>query len=575
MVREVLAGRGIPLFRNRKFGAFAALSQGRSWQGGLDSSTTERLVVTTWLRCAVVLGLVSVLFVSLPLSGNAQAPDEVVDAETLVPPLPKSVTDRIPDLQQRHLWIPNDAPWPWNMTAAQGSYKNSNGGTAFVQCLIEVGSDNPNWAQEDMRYTRWAGGARCNIQMQAITGTSRLYQWNGANGTGPQVDSVAIGAQTEVPPDHGSGWQAYGLDYYNRTSNTQYLQIKVEVTLEIKTFTDARWNSYPQACTRDASNGRVLRCELWSVPFQHAPYPCPTPEGKVGMQPGGCVSVCPAPYVGVDSDCATLGEILEDVLAPTAAIQHPWDYYRALIGDADDGASQTVEGQEDAVDDSDPVSDVLQGAADDINDDSELTDEQIWAGHEANVQAIEAAGGPPETLLYPDGSGSSIRLVERRTMRSDDSSSSVPGGYNLNDKEREYCKNHIVYCLEIDSAREYAFAFRDKYYQGKYRKDGYKGNAYLHCTWIGVSAVSVPDDEARHFGELHESGPRPPGRSPERHRLHKLMDLHNNNEGIYYQTQTSGSVKRRSNKTSRRCRNNANDGTLWRIRPRPPNFPTE
>ena len=265
-----------------------------------------------WLRCALVVSLIGSALGSLPSSATAQT-EAVIDPETVGPPLPRVpsyLSSQLPSVgpQPDHPWVPNDAPWPWNMIAAQGSYKNSNGGTAFVQCLTEVGSDNPNWEQEDMRYTRWAGGSRCNIQMQAITGTSRLYQWNGASGTGPQVDSVAIGAQTEVPPGYGSGWQAYGLDYYNRTSDSQYLQIKVEVTLEIKTFTEARWNSYTQACERDTANGRILRCELWSVPFQHAPYPCgPVFGSSQGVQPVcASTSPCPSGQVGVDGQCLNL-----------------------------------------------------------------------------------------------------------------------------------------------------------------------------------------------------------------------------------------------------------------------------
>lgn len=237
---------------------------------------------------AFLTAVAAILAVGSSLASAQDNP--VVDPGSAVPPTPQvpgPVTEWLPEPDTRHLWIPNDAPWPWNWSAAMGSYKKANGSTNFVTCLIEVGSDNPNWWQEDMRYTRWAGGARCNIQMRGITGSAELRQWNGLQPSS-QVHTATIGAQQEVPPERGGGWQAYALDYYTRTSNSQFLQIHVWVTLEIETFVDARWNSYPIDCVRDVNNGRILRCELWSPIFQHAPYPCPSP--KTGIQPGGCVT---------------------------------------------------------------------------------------------------------------------------------------------------------------------------------------------------------------------------------------------------------------------------------------------
>lgn len=270
----------------------------------------------------LLAAIAAVLVVGSSAASGQENP--VVDPDTMVPatPDPGWLGRWLPEPQQRHLWIPNDATWPWNMTAAQGSYKNASGGTSFVQCLIEVGSDNPYWYDENMLYTRWAGGARCNLQMVQISGTSRLYQWNGVNPSF-QVDSIAIGAQTQVPPGHGSGWQAYGLDYYTRTSNSQYLQIKVEVALE---HSQGWWNSYPKSCERDVNNGRILRCELWSPPFQHPPYPCPTQAGKVGVQPGGCVTspeMCASPYTGVQPSCINPQEEIEDLTAEPDALPAP------------------------------------------------------------------------------------------------------------------------------------------------------------------------------------------------------------------------------------------------------------
>jgi len=147
-----------------------------------------------------------------------------------------------------------------------------------------VASDNPYWYEENMRYTRYAGGARCNVQMQAITGSVELRQWNGLEPSFP-VDSATIGAQLAVPPGYGSGWQAYAQKYYTRTSDAQNLQIHLTVTLEIPAKTGARWNTVPNACERDA-NIRIIHCQLWSPPFRHAPYPCP--NGRVGAQDTGC-----------------------------------------------------------------------------------------------------------------------------------------------------------------------------------------------------------------------------------------------------------------------------------------------
>jgi hypothetical protein len=255
---------------------------------------------------AVAVAITTLSLVAGP--AGAQEPGDE-DVPTVLPTVPREATDRLPepgDLQQRHPWVPNDAPWPWNMSIAQGSWQNSNSSITTIYCGPTVASQNPYWWQENLRYTQFTGGARCNVQMRAITGIARLYQWNGPNGAGAQLASATIGSQHAVPPGHGSGWQAYAEGYYNRTSDAQNLQIHLSVTLEIQPWgTGARWNTVPNSCTRDA-NIRIIHCELWSVPFRFAPYSCPSP--RVGLQPlcngvPGVPQPCPPPSVGILPNC--------------------------------------------------------------------------------------------------------------------------------------------------------------------------------------------------------------------------------------------------------------------------------
>ena len=267
--------------------------------------------MSRWPRCASFLVAVA-LTVGSGMSATAVAQEDPTENPTIVlPPVPKEVGDRLPDdPQQRHPWVPNDAPWPWNMSIVQGSWQNPNSSITPVYCGPTVASQNPYWWQENLRYTQFSGGARCNVQMQSITGAAHLLQWNGPGASTPELTSAPIGSQHAVPAGYGSGWQAYAYGYYTRTSDDQNLQIRLDVRLELPPYGTsngpARWNTVPNNCTRDA-NIRVVHCQLFSVPFRYAPYPCPS--GRAGVQPVDCVSSpqpCPSPQIGMQPYCITL-----------------------------------------------------------------------------------------------------------------------------------------------------------------------------------------------------------------------------------------------------------------------------
>jgi len=543
-------------------------------------TTCRRLAFALCLIALALVGTTAVAIAQeLPVSPPAPG---VLDPESVQPVVPYSVGEQlaargedIDDLSRRHPWVPDNAPFPLNFGYVQGSWTNPDGSSFVVYCLTDVAAEHPLWYQENVLRTAVSGGVRCNARLNeayggGITGTVRSITFPG----GYTLASAPLGAQHQVPEGQGSGWQAYGTATFDRANKSSSQQVKLEVRIELPVIPGAKnvgWNSH-RDCTKEGN--RVIHCGLWSPPFQTIPYPCP--QGKTGLQPGTCANnpqACNAPQYGIQPNCSSLGPAIENALAPSDSVGDPEDYYRDIIGNGDDAGTEAAEDQVQAVLDQEPASDLLQSTADGVNDDAsaDLTDEQIWAGHEANVEAIDAATEPPQTLLYPSGTGSDTYLVPVPTSTMRGGSSPGGGSTGLNAKEREYCKKPANWgiCLKANSARSYAERFLHKYYQGKNLTDGYKGNAYLHCTWIGVTAVKGNDDKARNLGELHEAGTkRPAGMSEKGFRLHKIMDIHNNAEGIYYQSgYTDGSVKTRSNRTSRRCRREANNGTLWRMWP--------
>lgn len=190
--------------------------------------------MSNWPRCASFLVAVALAGGSALSTTAAAQEDPTEDPTIILPAVPKEVGDRLPDdPQQRHPWVPNDAPWPWNMSIVQGSWQNPNSSITPVYCGPTVASQNPYWYQENLRYTQYSGGARCNVQMQSITGTAHLLQWNGPGASTPELTSAPIGSQHAVPAGHGSGWQAYAYGYYTRTSDDQNLQIRLDVRLEL------------------------------------------------------------------------------------------------------------------------------------------------------------------------------------------------------------------------------------------------------------------------------------------------------------------------------------------------------
>lgn len=279
----------------------------------------QRKARMSLLRIALVVVLAAAALSALP--GTAAAQEEPVE----VPPvfLPQGIGEGVPDLRQRHPWIPGDHPFPLAYTYARGEWKWPNGSNALVYCLIAVTADNPNWRQEDMRYTRFNGGARCNYQMGSITGITRLYNHDLDENKRYLLAEAPYGAQHEVPPDQGEGWQAYGMGFYTRTSDNQQQQIRTELTIELPFVPGARWDEYEaNFCKRDGANVRIIRCNLNSPGFRHVPYPCP--PGKVGLQPGETAflgtSTCAAPPPPCPSGQIGFGSSCLDITPPETTI---------------------------------------------------------------------------------------------------------------------------------------------------------------------------------------------------------------------------------------------------------------
>jgi hypothetical protein len=240
-------------------------------------------------------GLVSLAAIAAILVVGSSAASAQEQSE--VPPvfLPQNVGDRLPDPRQRHPWVFDDAPFPLYYTYVRGGWRWPDGSEAFVYCLVAVAADNPRWQQEDMRYTRFTGGARCNYQMGSITGVARLHNYDLDENRHYVLAQAPYGSQHPVPAGQGEGWQALGEGFYTRTADDQFQTVKTDITIEMPGQPGAYWDEWgPNPCQRDASNPRIIRCNVTSLPFTHVPYPCP--GGKVGVQPPGCTTtptVCP------------------------------------------------------------------------------------------------------------------------------------------------------------------------------------------------------------------------------------------------------------------------------------------
>lgn len=276
---------------------------------------------TCRLLIASVLALAA-LSVAMPVAiaqeVSPPAPG-IPETDSLKPVIPYSVAqqlvakgDDIDDLKKRHPWVPNNAPFPLGFTYVQGSWRNADGSTTIVYCLLDVAAEHPLWYQENVRRTWAVGGVRCNVRLNeaaggAMTGTARGISYP----SGSQLASAPLGTQHAVPEGQGSGWQAYGVAEFDRASTTSNQQVQLEARLVLPAWagaTSVGWNSLGRGCTRGSST-REVTCELWSPPFQTLPYPCPggAGDGNFGAQPPGCVKAppCPSGQYGTPPNCVT------------------------------------------------------------------------------------------------------------------------------------------------------------------------------------------------------------------------------------------------------------------------------
>ena len=106
----------------------------------------------------------------------------------------------IDDLGQRHPWVPNDAPLPLNYTYMQGSWRNADGSTVVVYCVLDVAAEHPDWEQQNMLKTWAAGGVRCNVRLNEAAGGAMTGTIRGLNHpSGAQLASAGLGSQHAVP----------------------------------------------------------------------------------------------------------------------------------------------------------------------------------------------------------------------------------------------------------------------------------------------------------------------------------------------------------------------------------------
>ena len=277
------------------------------------------------------LAALAAIFVVGSSSASGQE-NPVLDPESVNTVIPWSVGEQlaargedIDDLSQRHPWVPNDAPLPLNYTYMQGSWRNADGSTVVVYCLLDVAAEHPDWEQENMLKTWAAGGVRCNVRLNEAAGGAMTGTIRGLNHpSGAQLASAGLGSQHAVPAGQGSGWQAFGVAEFNRSSMNSNQQVKLEARLVLPNWagaTNAGWNSIGNGCTR-GSNQREVNCELWSPPFQNVPYPCPS--GKVGVQPPECndqPKACDiaSGHYGIQPNCFTLPSVVQEEIEDTLA----------------------------------------------------------------------------------------------------------------------------------------------------------------------------------------------------------------------------------------------------------------
>jgi hypothetical protein len=245
---------------------------------------TARRVSLVFIVALSVLG-------GLSSSGSAQE-----GPESAVPPLPQPLEDKLPDPRQRHPWMPNDGGFLLNAAYVNGSWKNANGSITTFWCVVAVAADHPNWEQEDLLLTRYAGGVSCTVEMESMSGWGRAV----SAPSGAELARAGLGSQHLAPS--GDSWQARAVGTFTRSSLNASQQVHTKIVLTLPPRTAAQWG-YAEGCVRLST--RTIDCELWSPPFQSVVHPCPST--KVGLQPlPGCVTgpqACPVGHIGLQPNC--------------------------------------------------------------------------------------------------------------------------------------------------------------------------------------------------------------------------------------------------------------------------------
>jgi len=140
----------------------------------------------------------------------------------------------------------------------------------------------------------------------------------------------------------------------------------------------------------------------------------------------------------------------------------------------------------------------------------------------------------------------------------------IAGGSN--GAERKWCIKpwNTRECIKALRSRNYAAKAMLRRYRFPRTEDHWPGNAFLHCTWIGVSSTVMSNEDARTIGENHEKKARQ-NTSKYFFELAKKMDLNNNDWGIAIGDGTSDPDAEQAKATARGCFRRERDGTLYRI----------
>ncbi len=113
-----------------------------------------------------------------------------------------------------------------------------------------------------------------------------------------------------------------------------------------------------------------------------------------------------------------------------------------------------------------------------------------------------------------------------------------PVSYSANEAEKTWCKQSVrnaSRCYEVNRVGDEVTALvKEKFGEDE---DDSPANAFKHCCWIGLVSLKYGHEDARNFGERHESltfGEILSKGGMRHHVMASQMDLHNNEQGIAY-----------------------------------------